>query len=306
LATKYFVIINPNAGKSAGLTEWVQIKSLLEKNNIEFEFHLTDCCGNAEAVVGEKIAQNFRTFIVVGGDGTLNEVINGIFKQSVVPTKEITIGLFSSGTGNDWARYYNLSQDCYQGIERILKPKIITQDVGKVVSCLGGQEYHNYFLNVAGIGLDSKIVFSVNSMKRRGKRTNFAYFVALIKCFLQYKTQPIRINIDDKEISDNFLSMSIGNGKYSGGGMRQTPDANNNDGLLNVAIYPRMTKFTLMCNMPRLYNGKIKKLRGLQYFVVQNLSIILERSSIFEIDGEIIEGEQFDISVLPSSINVMI
>ena len=303
---KYFFIINPNAGNAQGKSGWEEIKILLHKNNIDFDSLLTDAPGHAEEIVGEKIAENYRNFIVVGGDGTLNEVINGIFKQKDVPTDSIYIGLFSMGTGNDWARYYKITPDYHKAINRILQPNIIKQDVGRVVSLLGGQRYENYFLNVAGIGLDSKIVFSVNSMKKRGRRNKLAYLFALIKCFLQHKSLPIRINIENNSISDNFLSMSIGNGKFSGGGMRQTPDALNNDALFDIAVYSKMTKFKMLCNIIKLYNGNIRKLKGLQYFRAKELSISLDTSYIFELDGEIIEGEHFDINILPASINVMI
>lgn len=303
---KYFFIINPNAGKSNGSSEWLKIKSLLEKNSIIFDFKLTENAGHAEIIVKEKIIEGYRNFIIVGGDGTLNEVVNGIFKQKNVATSNINIGLFSLGTGNDWARYFKFSKNYEFAVKRLTENKIVKQDVGKIIYKSDKILNDRYFLNVAGIGLDSIIVYSVNQIKKRGKQTKLAYFIALIKCFLKYKSEKITININDEVLCDNFLSLSIGNGKFSGGGMQQTPDAINNDGLFDVAIYPNMTKLKMILNMYKLYNGKIKKLKGLNYIKTKQLSISIDKNNIFELDGEIISGDNFEISIIENAINVII
>jgi YegS/Rv2252/BmrU family lipid kinase len=302
----FFFIINPNAGNNGAKREWETIEKLLKDNNINFEYKFTEATGHAEAIVKEKIAKGFRNFVVVGGDGTLNEVSNGIFKQKEVPTTEIYIGIFSMGTGNDWIRYFNIPTDYSSSIDRLIKKHSIKQDVGKIKFLSDEQENEAYFLNVAGLGLDSKIVQSTNVMKVRGKRTKIAYFRSLFKGFIKYKSQILKISIEDEIIEGKILSMSIGNGKFSGGGMQQTPNALNNDGLLDVTIYPNMTKFQIALAMPKLYSGKIEKIKGLKTYKTTSFSIENLEKTIFEIDGEIIDGKSFEISILPLSINVII
>jgi len=118
---KYFFIINPNAGNEGGSREWPKIEEMLKANDIEFDFAFTEKVGHAEQLVTDKITKSYRKFIVVGVDGTLNEVTNGIFKQKDVPTNEIYLGLIQMGTGNDWARYYNMKPIYQEEMERLKK-----------------------------------------------------------------------------------------------------------------------------------------------------------------------------------------
>lgn len=181
LNKKYFFIINPNAGNEGGSKEWPKIEQMLIQNQIEFDFAFTQKVGHAEEIVAEKISQSFRKFIVVGGDGTLNEVTNGIFKQTFIPTNEIYLGLIQMGTGNDWARYYNMKPIYEEEMERLKNCPSRLQDVGKVEYRCEGENKSSYFINVAGLCFDSTVVKATNEMKERGRRTKFAYLISLLK-----------------------------------------------------------------------------------------------------------------------------
>ncbi|PLX09434.1 MAG: diacylglycerol kinase [Marinilabiliales bacterium] len=270
---KYFFIINPNAGNEGGSREWPKIEEMLKANDIEFDFAFTEKVGHAEQLVTDKITKSYRKFIVVGGDGTLNEVTNGIFKQKDVPTNEIYLGLIQMGTGNDWARYYNMKPIYQEEMERLKKCPSKLQDVGKVEYHCDGENKSSYFINVAGLCFDSTVVKATNEMKERGRRTKFAYLISLLKSLIKYKPWHLKIYINDEVLEGEFLSISIGNGKFSGGGMIQTPEAVIDDGFLHVTIYQNMPKYKIVTNVKKLYNSKILKVKGVRSFKTQKFRI---------------------------------
>ncbi len=303
---KFFFLINPNAGNEGGEREWPIISDILNKNEIQYEFCFTKAVGHAEEIIAEKIAEGFRKIVVVGGDGTLNETINGVFKQSLVDSTDIYIGLMQMGTGNDWARYYSFDVDYEKAIQRLKNGKSIKQDVGKISYRTAEHKKSAYFINVAGLCFDSVVVKATNVMKERGRRTKAAYLISLLRSLINYKPWTLKITINDEVLEGKFLSISIGNGKFSGGGMMQTPDAIINDGFLDVTIYENMPKFKIVTNIKKLYNGKILSITGVRGFRTKSFKIESSQTIFAETDGEIIGSTPYEISLVPDSINVFI
>ncbi|MDD3686810.1 MAG: diacylglycerol kinase family lipid kinase [Bacteroidales bacterium] len=303
---KFFFLINPNAGNEDGEREWPRISELLNKNNITFEFAFTERIGHAEEIISEKISSGWRNFVVVGGDGTLNETINAVFKQNSVPTTEINLGLMQMGTGNDWARYYGFDTDYQKVINRLLTGKTKRQDVGKISYVANGDIRQAYFINIAGLCFDSVVVKATNRMKERGKRTKSAYIISLLRSLIKYKPWHLKITINDEILEGKFLSISIGNGKYSGGGMMQTPDAVIDDGWLHVTIYENMPKFKIVTNIKKLYSGTILNVNGVRSFKTKEFKIESQETIFAETDGEIIGSTPYLIGIVPNSVNVFV
>jgi YegS/Rv2252/BmrU family lipid kinase len=303
---KFFFLINPNAGNEDGEREWPYISELLAKNNVNFEFAFTERIGHAEEIISEKILLGWRNFVVVGGDGTLNETINAVFKQNAVPTTEINLGLMQMGTGNDWARYYGFDTDYLKVINRLENGKTKRQDVGKISYLANGEKKQTYFINIAGLCFDSVVVKATNRMKERGKRTKSAYIISLLRSLIKYKPWHLKITINDETLEGKFLSISIGNGKYSGGGMMQTPDAVIDDGWLHVTIYENMPKFKIVTNIKKLYSGTILKVKGVRSFKTKEFKIESKETIFAETDGEIIGSTPYLIGIVPNSVNVFV
>ena len=123
---KYLVIINPNAGGRKAEKDWNEIEKILQKQDFEFDKMITKYRHHAIGLVADKISnENYRNIIVVGGDGTVNEVVNGIFLQDIVSTNEITLGMITIGTGNDWGRMYNIPTKYSDAIKKNRLAKLI-------------------------------------------------------------------------------------------------------------------------------------------------------------------------------------
>ncbi|HOZ30200.1 MAG TPA: diacylglycerol kinase family lipid kinase [Bacteroidales bacterium] len=303
---KFFFLINPNAGNEGGEREWPIIKEKILNHSLEYDFAFTEAVGHAQSIIKEKIEEGYKKFVVVGGDGTLNETINGIFNQNDVPTTDIYIGLMQMGTGNDWARYYNFDTDYEKAIQRLIVGKSCRQDVGRISYESNDGVKSGYFINVAGLCFDSVVVKSTNLMKERGRRTKSAYLISLLRSLIKYRPWELKITINDEIIDGKFLSISIGNGKYSGGGMIQTPAAVINDGFLDVTVYENMPKFKIVLNIKKLYNEKILSIKGVRSFRTKKFKIESKQKIFAETDGEIIGSTPYEISIIPNSINIFV
>ncbi|MGI6478680.1 MAG: diacylglycerol/lipid kinase family protein [Salinivirgaceae bacterium] len=303
---KYFFLINPNAGNSEGKREWSNILEVINKNNLDLDFAFTEFNGHAEQIVLEQIKVGHRNFIIVGGDGTVNEVINAVCKQNEVSSEDISLGIIQMGTGNDWSKYYEFDNDYQKAIDRFKQKKTKFQDVGLIRYKDESENKEAYFINIAGLCFDSVVVKATNQMKARGKRTRLSYMFSLLKNLINYKPWHLKIHINDEILEGKFLSISIGNGKYSGGGMLQTPDAIIDDGWLDVTIYENMPKFKIAINVGRLFNGSVSKVRGVRMFKTKKFLIESEQEIFAETDGEIIGSTPYEISIIPKAVKVFV
>ncbi|MFW5805390.1 MAG: diacylglycerol/lipid kinase family protein [Bacteroidales bacterium] len=303
----YLFIVNPNAGNSKVGKDWIRIEKILQKRAVKYKAMLTTQAGHASEIISEELQMGYKTIVVVGGDGTLNEVVNGIFHQNLVPPEQIKLGIIPVGTGNDWARYYNLPRKYNKALDRIFNLTTHFQDVGRLRYAYNGKETISYFVNISGFGFDAVVVNSTNEMQERGNRASITYLFSLLRCLFSYKAEEISLVIKDKHIRQKIFSLSIGNGKYSGGGMRQTPDAIINDGIFDVTLYDDMPVWKIIFNLHKLYNGKIKSLNTVKTFRTSKLMVYNNNKPLLaEIDGELIKGTQFEIENLPSALQVMV
>lgn len=296
---RLFFVINPCAGYERVHKEWFKIAKLISNENFDYNFEFTGYVGHAEEIVKGKIQEGYRKFIIVGGDGTVNEVINGIFKQKDIPTTEFYLGLFAMGSGNDWARYYKFTQDYNESIDRIKWGQTVTQDVGKITYYDGNKPKEVYFVNTAGLCFDAIV-----GRKRPKGKVSVLY--SLIRSLIKYNPEFLKVYIDDDIIREDLLSISIGNGRYSASGMLQTPEAIIDDGLLDVTIYPNMSKLNVINSVIKLYKGETFNIKGLRQFRTDKIRIESIGDTFIEIEGELIEGNNFNFSVVPNSINILV
>jgi YegS/Rv2252/BmrU family lipid kinase len=302
---KYLFIFNPKAGAGNDIVFKEELLRVLDNYLINYKLVETSAPKHAYRYTQEYISFGYKHFVIVGGDGTLNEVVNGMFTQKIVPTTDFFLGMIPMGTGNDWARYFQLSSNLDEAVKRIVDGDSILQDIGVITYYKDEVETQSYFVNIAGFGFDAAIVLATNKMHERGKRKKSAYLFNLLKCMIRYKNIFMQIDINGELVSGPVYSISVGNGKYSGGGMSQTPNACINDGLLDVTIYMRLTKLRIIRNVAKLYNGKILSIKGVSAYKTTKFTISSADSLFAEIDGEVIGGGPFTVSIIPNAIHVM-
>ena len=298
-----FFIVNPHAGNGKGRKDWPLIESFLKSEKLKFDFVFSEKTYHAIYLAHIAVEKGYRTIIAVGGDGTLNEVANGILKSK--KCNDVTLGMIPVGTGNDWCRMYNIPINFIEAIKVIKNNKIFIQDIGLIKYKNGSEFYKRYFVNVAGFGFDADVVKKVNTQKNKGKGGKFLYLLNLLKSLFSFKYVNAEINVDGDIFSSNLFSMNVGICKYSGGGMMQVPNAIADDGLLDVTVINRLSKFEVIRNVKNLYDGSFIKHPKVSTHRGQNIKVNSEPAIAVEADGETLGTSPIEISIIPKALKII-
>ncbi len=300
---KWGLIVNPNAGSGKCQKNWPAIQKLIKRAKIEFDAVFTERKGHAIELTRELVEKGYRKLIVVGGDGTLNEVVNGIFYQKDIDPKSMTLAMIPVGTGNDWCRTFQVPTKYLDAIKLIREEKTVVQDIG-LVDFHNGSSPDRYFANVAGIGFDATVAHEANKLKEKGKGNALSYMIILLKTLLRYNSKTMQLTIGDQEFKERMFSIGIGIGKYNGGGMKQLPNAIANDGLLDITIIKNISKWTVIKELKGLYDGTFithPKISALQHTEVTFAKNQLE----IETDGESVGQGPQNFSILSKALRVV-
>jgi len=308
ITSDWLVIVNPNAGRRKGEKDWFFINDHLNEAGLVFESVFTTHKEHAIALTTRFIKKGYRNFIVVGGDGTLNEIVNGIFFQKNVPSDQFLIAMIPVGTGNDWCRMFHIPFKYAEAIDLIRKGNTFIQDVGKVTYQNLNTQKRRYFVNVAGMGYDAEVAAKTNRDKERGKSGPFSYLKNLFSSLLFYKYTDTEIRMDSSaEIFRNkTFSMSVGICKYNGGGMKQLPNAIADDGLLDMTLIKKLGKFTVLKEVKNLYDGSFIKHPKVQTFRAASYLIESKPDINLEVDGESLGHSPFTFEVIPKCLKVVV
>jgi len=302
---KWLVVVNPAAGGGKAGKDWPGIESLLNAHGIHHESVFTNRRLHAMVLAKQKIESGFNKIIVVGGDGTMNEVINGVFAQKKIATHEVMLGMISVGTGNDWGKMFDIPADYEAAIETIKNQKTFIQDAGVVKYYRSNKTWQRYFINIAGMGFGAKVVARSNNLKAKGKSSPGLYLLTLFTSLLSYRSIRAQIEIDGASFKRKVFSMSVGIGKYNGGGMIQIPDAIADDGLYSITLIKKMGKIRVIANIKKLYNGKITQHKKVESYTGKVINVHSPSILHLETDGETLGHSPLEFQIIPRSVRVI-
>lgn len=301
------IIINPKSGKKKFRRQRKYLFMMLKHAGIQFDYRLTRFAGHATKIARHFAEKQYKNFIVLGGDGTMSEVINGIFSADIADTSALKFALIPSGTGNDWGRFWGLNRDYKKSVEVFLKGKQQQIDIGKVEYEMEGYPETHFFINSVGLGLDAAVTHLTHRLKEIFGSHSFMYTVALLGAVFTYRAHKVKIYSDERDISDDMFTMNIANGCYSGGGMKQTPHALPYDGLLDVMMAKKPGLFDIFGALRRLFNGRLLEHPVIESFRTRNLLIQCDKKALIEADGIIVNGiSPFRISIIPNAIRMIV
>jgi len=302
---KWYVILNPHAGSGRGSKDRAVILKLLNKSNFIYDLAVSEFPKHTIQLTIQAIENGYRNLIVAGGDGTLNEAVNGIFKQTACPPEDISIGMIPVGTGNDWIKTFGIPNDYQGAINIILKGETMRQDVGQITFPESETMQTCFFANMAGFGFDAMVAEKTNQLKDKGRNGISLYLQALGSSFWNYQTAKTRIVIDGKEINELIFSASIGIGKFNGGGMMQAPGAIPNNGKFEVTIIRKIGLFGILRNLAGLYSGEFVKDHRVSTHQAKHILISSAHNIAGEADGEILGHNKFEIEIIMLKLDVI-
>ncbi len=304
---RWFAIVNPVAGDGKGLSDWPVISKLLRDNGIPFDFAFTEKRYHGIELSVEAVNKGYRKIIIVGGDGTIHEVVNGLFIQKEVPTTGVLLAVIAVGTGNDWIRMFGIPRKYTEAIRAITEGHSFMQDVGRIDYHKSNFPHRRYMANVAGIGFDAFVNKRYNRLKDEGKRGKRLYLWSTLKAVFRYRSTKIRVEIDGRAVSDEMIySATIGIGKYNGGGMLQTPDAIADDGLFDVTVIRNISRLGVLYHFKSLFNGRIYEIPRISHHRGRTIKIFSEPETCVEVDGEALGYSPFEFEVVPCAVNVIV
>jgi YegS/Rv2252/BmrU family lipid kinase len=301
----WLVILNPHAGSRRGAHDKGKIVKLLKQRGINFHIVTSDYPQHAISLTAEMVKEGYRKIIVAGGDGTLNEVVNGLFLQTDCRPEEVIIGMIPVGTGNDWIRTFGIPDDYRKAIETILEGKTIRQDIGKITIRRPTETVTRYFMNMAGFGFDAMTAARANRLKDKGKSGIRVYIQSLISSYLSYRSRRLSYVIDGESFETVLFSASVGIGKFNGGGMMQAPGAVPDNGEFQVTVIRRIGLWGILRNFTGLYNGSFIQDKHVTTHKAHQIRFDSEKPIPGESDGETLKRGHYTLEILPGKIRVI-
>ena len=304
---KWFVVVNPISGSGKGLDDFPLISKLLRDNGIKCEAVFTEHKCHATELTVSAINSGYRHIIVVGGDGTLHEVVNGLFIQKSVEPSDVTIAVIAVGTGNDWIRMFGIPTRYSEAIRAIKEGYTFLQDVAAVEYEEARYRQVRYTANVAGVGFDAAVIERLQHMRASGCKGKSTYLRALVRTFFRYKPTGVKVWVDDRLIYNNLLlSMAIGVGKYNGGGIQQLPEAVADDGLLDLTIIRPLHWWNIIFRLKRLFNGNIYTIGHVLHAKGRNIRIESSPEIQLEVDGELYGHSPIEVRNVHRDVRVIV
>lgn len=303
------IIINPKSGKRAYRQQRLYLFKLLKARHKPFTYKVTKYAGHAIELAREVVEKGYREILVLGGDGTLSEVINGIMSSNIEDKSSVCFGIMPRGTGNDWGRYWGITHGYKDALDIFFNtghPQPI--DIGCLTYLRNGVEYKHYFVNSVGFGVDARTVARAHIMKYYFGSHRLLYLFALISAVFTHRSQQVDISTEKGFLlRAPMFTMNIGNGPFSGGGIRQNPDAIPYDGIFHAMFVRKPTSRMILTALFHVFDGGFKNLGFIDFFTAQKVILDTNKYTMFEADGILVDAcGPYTIDLLPQALQMVV
>jgi len=290
---EHLFIVNPAAGKGRTLELIPEIKAYCEGSNIEYHIEVTKYPGHATEISKDfSEAQPMRIYSV-GGDGTLNEVLNGMAGS------QSSLAALPSGSGNDFIR----------GIIGENAPKdLVKSAVEGTERLIDYARFNNkYFINIASVGFDAEVAYQSNRFKKLPLITGkMAYILGIFSSILACKNHQMEIKVDGRAISGKSLLVAVGNGNYYGGGMLALPEASVDDGFYDICHVDAMSRLKILFLFPKYMKGQHAAIKGVHFYRGKKVEITVDKPIPMNLDGEIIMERKAAFEIFPKGLRFIV
>ena len=306
---KTIVIVNPQAGNGRTEKIWPNIESALEKSIGSFEVLQTTCRGDATDLSRRILTVDTARIVAVGGDGHLNEVLNGFIENDLPVNPEARLSFVMTGTGCDFQRSLGISGKWQNAAAKLKDAKVRKIDVGKVTYTAADKTQKiRYFDNIASFGLSGAVDHCLEHSRLRDYLGGSPLFLwATIKTVFTHPNQSIRFRIDDGPEEEICSRLGLlANGRYFGGAMHAAPEAELDDGLLDLLMLKEISVAKFLWHLPKIYKGTHLKIPEIFFQKVRKFTAESSEQVILDIDGESPGYLAATFEVLPKILNLQI
>jgi diacylglycerol kinase (ATP) len=307
VAKKIDFIVNPNAAMGSAGKEWPQIEKMARDRLGPFQAHLTTGPGDATILTRNALQKGTELVVCVGGDGTLNEIVNGFMGKNGPIQSEAMIGFIPRGTGCDFIKTVLIPLELNRAMDVIINSHSLSIDLGRLEYIDHyGHPSSRYFHNITSFGLGGEVDERVN------RTTNiFGGFISFIWAtmisILLYNKKRIHLTVDNCfDQSVMIWNVVIANGKYHGGGMLVAPDATIDDGLFQVTVIGDISIAGVFLNLNKLYNGKLLQLNKVKTLSGRRVKASSEQKVLLDVDGEQPGQLPAVIDIVPKAVRFII
>ena len=294
---KVLLVYNPYAGHGKAKKLFPEIEKELIRKNVKFDIQFTEYRGHAIEIVRDADISSYDGIIAAGGDGTLFEVINGLYKNEYRKKLKIPLGVLPIGTGNAFCRDIGLKTDEWkESIALIAGKKTRPVDVGKINT--HGQIY--YFLNIVGLGFVADANKDAQKLKIFG---DFSYTLAVLYEIIKLGNYDLEMKIDGKIINRENIFVEVSNTRYTANFL-MAPDAKIDDGYLDITLLNKTTRRKVLKAFPKIFNGEHIYEDDIETFKAKKIEIKTNVPKVLTPDGELLGLTPITIECLHKAVSV--
>ena len=286
----FHIIVNPEGGKGKSLKALAKVEQILKDKNVEYVVHKTERPGHATEITRELSKEPDTNIIMMGGDGSFNEILNGVENFD-----NVTLGIVPCGSGNDFIKKSGHPLDTEKALEVVLN--------GNVEYCDYIQLDDRRCLNVLGGGMDVDVL--LNYATRKHGPAKVRYYMSLFHVLAHARFHHLRLTVDDGEPMERSVFMiGVGNGGIIGGGIPICPSADPYDGELSIVVVNEMKKSKILVELPGFLSAKHVKKPYTEVFSGKKLRLEVLDDSKFEVDGEIFDGTDVHAELVHNKLRI--
>lgn len=300
---RWFIIVNPVSGGGRARRRWPQLAAALARHGIQHDHAITSRAGHAAQLARQAIADGYRRLLALGGDGSFNELVNGLVAQQQVPLDKLLAAVAPLGTGNDWAHALQVPDDPDLLAVAMARGRIRRVDLGvaEVSSLAGDGPRRLAFHNNAGAGINAE---ALRFTPRGGPRA-LAYLIGLARALMGYKAPRFEMSVDGRLRSGRYLIVLAAIGHYYGAGMRLAPEAQVDDGFFDLVLIEAMSIMGALRRLPKLFNGRLETDPAVHMVRCRSVTIHATPACGVEIDGQDFGSTPVALTLRPGALHVL-
>lgn len=299
------IVLNPAAGRGSAGRRRHELEAMLRQVGADYEIVTTHARGGATELAWQGIERGHETVVAVGGDGTINEVVNGIKGAETATGRRAKLGIIPLGTGSDLIKSLSNFQkfDLATNVARLMNGRTQTIDLGRVQVTNGDTRI---FTNAIGMGLDAQVAFE--SLKIKYVKGLAVYLLAIVRALRNYQAHPMQVQYDHQTIERPLLFVSMANGRCQGAGFWMTPSAMLDDGMLDLCLVDNLNLLKIAQYLPKLLKGTHTTLPEVTMGRARKFRVICSNPVPVATDGEVIatSAREIRVEILPAALEVLV